>query len=257
MEMMTPTEVQRLNQEFESQPAETVLRWALDTLDSRVALASSFGAEDVVLIDMLSKINPKARIFTLDTLRLNTETYDVIDRVRGKYRIPIEIFTPGPSAVADMVEKNGYNLFYAATEMRKLCCGVRKVEPLGRALSTLDGWMTGLRREQGVTRVSVPKIEIDAGHNGILKLNPIADWTWDQLWDYIRANDVPYNELHDRGYPSIGCDPCTRAIEPGEDMRAGRWWWENDPGSKECGLHVGPHAETAADAKVGVSGDGS
>ena len=136
-----------------------------------------------------------------------------------------------------VTQERGYNLFDRAVEMRKLCCGIRKVEPLGRALSGLDAWITGLRRQQGVTRVAVPKVEIDVSHDDRLKLNPIADWTWEQVWEYIKANDVPYKILHDQGYPSIGCAPCTRAIEPGEDLRAGRWWWEGDPTLKECGLH--------------------
>lgn len=256
MERLSQEKVQRLNEELEEKSAQDLLRWALGHFDRKISLASSFGAEDVVLIDMMWRIDPKARIFSLDTLRLNTETYDVIDRVREKYQIPIEIYTPDIDATTGMIQENGYNLFYRAVEMRKLCCGIRKVEPLGRALSGLDAWMTGLRREQGVTRLAVPKVEIDFSHDERIKLNPIADWTWEQVWEYIKANDVPYNILHDQGYPSIGCAPCTRAIESGEDMRAGRWWWENDPTLKECGLHEIQSAGRGA-SKVGATEKGA
>jgi phosphoadenosine phosphosulfate reductase len=140
-----------------------------------------------------------------------------------------------------MVEQHGMNLFYHSVENRKLCCGIRKMEPLRRALSGLDAWITGLRREQSVTRTAVHKIEWDEG-NTLVKVNPLVDWTHDEVWTYIRAHNVPYNALHDRGYPSIGCGPCTRAVQPGEHERAGRWWWEH-PESKECGLHVSPQAK--------------
>jgi phosphoadenosine phosphosulfate reductase len=136
------------------------------------------------------------------------------------------------------VRANGLNLFYNSMEDRKLCCAVRKVAPLKRALNGLNAWMTGLRREQAVTRSAVPKVEVDRGHDGIVKINPLADWSHDEVWSYIREHNVPYNRLHTRGYPSIGCAPCTRAVQPGEDLRAGRWWWEN-PETKECGLHTG------------------
>jgi len=222
---------------FESKSAEEILRWALDQFHPRIALASSFGAEDVVLIDMLVRLNPKARVFTLDTGRLNQETYDVMDKIRDRYGLSIEVYFPKAEAVEAMVRERGLNLFYHSIENRKLCCGIRKVEPLNRALANLDAWITGLRRDQVVTRASVKKVHIDQDHGGIIKINPLADWTWEWVWDYIRKHDVPYNALHDQGYPSIGCAPCTRAIQPGEDFRAGRWWWER-PEQKECGLHV-------------------
>ena len=221
----------------ERAPAPELLRWALDTFGPRVALASSFGAEDVVLIDMLAGLSREARVFTLDTGRLPQETYDLMDRVRERYGLEIEIFFPAAEAVEAMVRRHGPNLFYRSVELRKLCCGVRKVEPLARALAGLEAWMTGLRREQAPTRQSIARVEWDAAH-GLLKLNPLADWSWDDVWTYIRRHDVPYNALHDRGYPSIGCACCTRAVAPGEDPRAGRWWWEADRGGKECGLHV-------------------
>lgn len=235
---ISPEEVEVLNRRFETRPTRALLEWALESFHPRMSLASSFGAEDVVLIDMLWRINPKARVFTLDTFRLHTETYDLVDRIEERYGIKVEKYYPDIGAVASMVEDKGYNLFYRSIENRKLCCGIRKVEPLNRALGELDAWIAGLRRQQGVTRVSVSKIEVDTAHGGLVKLNPLADWTWDQVWEYIRQNDVPYNVLHDNGFPSIGCAPCTRAVAPDEDPRAGRWWWELDPALKECGLHV-------------------
>ncbi|MCC6445566.1 MAG: phosphoadenylyl-sulfate reductase [Armatimonadetes bacterium] len=222
---------------FEDMTAQEVLAWSMNAYSSKVALASSFGAEDVVLIDMMVKLNPQARIFTLDTGRLHQETYDVMDAIRGKYGISLEIFFPRTDATEEMVRANGLNLFYESIEKRKLCCGIRKVEPLNRALSQLDAWITGLRREQAVTRTRVEKVEPDSSHSGLVKINPIADWTEAEVWDYVKTNGVPYNKLHDQGFPSIGCAPCTRAVAPGEDTRAGRWWWEN-PETKECGLHV-------------------
>ena len=190
-----------------------------------------------MLLDMMHRIDPKAtRVFTLDTGRLNPETYDLIDSVRRKYDLEVEVLFPDAAAVEKMVRAKGMNLFYLSLENRKECCGVRKVEPLNRMLRTLDGWITGLRRSQAVTRGGAAKVELDAEHGGIVKINPLADWTTAQVFDYIQANGVPKNRLHDQGYTSIGCAPCTRAVQPGEDERAGRWWWEN-PDSKECGLH--------------------
>jgi phosphoadenosine phosphosulfate reductase len=181
------------------------------------------------------------RLFTLDTGRLNQETYDCMDAIRERYGVQIEVFFPEATGVEKMVRENGLNLFYNSVELRKLCCGIRKVEPLNRALKNLDAWMTGLRREQAVTRVDVRKVELDKDHGDIVKVNPLVDWSYDDVWEYIRKNNLPYNRLHKQGYPSIGCAPCTRAVKPGEDLRAGRWWWEN-PNTKECGLHV--NAET-------------
>src|SRR3989338_131498 len=225
--------------ELELKSAQEVVRWAVQQFGNRVALASRFGAEAVALIHLLAQVTPKPRIFTLDTGRLNQETYDVMDKIREKYRVTIEIMFPKTEAVEQMVQEKGLNLFYHSIENRKLCCGIRKVEPLNRALATCTAWMTGLRRDQVVTRATVKKVDIDVDHGGIVKLNPLADWTWEQTLDYVKQNKIPYNVLHDQGYPSIGCAPCTRAIKPGEDFRAGRWWWER-PDQKECGLHVGP-----------------
>lgn len=235
MSKFTAEEIQQLNNNLKT-PRE-VLQWSFDNLHPRLAMASSFGAEDVVVIDMIMKINPKARIFTLDTGRLNQETYDVTDRIRKKYGINIEVMFPDQNEVEQMVRVNGMNLFYHGAGNRKLCCGIRKVHPLNRMLSTLDGWITGLRADQTEIRSNANRIEIDEQHNGIIKINPIIEWTWEQTWDYIKKNDIPYNKLHDLGFPSIGCEPCTRAIKPGESLRAGRWWWESDS-EKECGLHA-------------------
>lgn len=224
-------------EKMESKSAPEILKWGFEKFGDKMVLASSFGAEDVVLIDMMCKINRNlTRVFTLDTGRLNQETYDLIDKIRKKYEIIVDVYFPNASDVEKMVATKGMNLMYDSIENRKLCCNLRKIEPLKRALKQFDCWITGLRREQTVTRNKILKIEIDSLNNNIIKLNPLADWTNDEIWKYIHENDIPYNELHDKGYPSIGCEPCTRAIKKGEDPRAGRWWWENDV-HKECGLH--------------------
>jgi len=235
-------DVQSLNQSLKKKSPQEVLQWALSEFKDKIALASSFGLEDVVLIDMMVKINPKARIFTLDTGRLNEETYEVMDQIREKYGISIESYFPDLKKVEQLERTKGFYSFRQSIENRKECCGIRKVEPLERALSTLEAWVTGLRRAQAVTRTTILKVEIDAAHHNITKVNPLSDWSEKQVWDYVKQNKVPYNKLHDQGYPSIGCSPCTRAIKPGEDIRAGRWWWEN-PEQKECGLHVAKASE--------------
>jgi phosphoadenosine phosphosulfate reductase len=236
MEVAEKFDVGRVNEDLKTKSPQEVLEWALNEFHPNIALAWS-GAEDIAVADMMIKINPEARIFTLDTGRLNPETHDLIDRVRDKYGINIEVMFPSSAEVEEMVHTKGMNLFYQSVENRKLCCSIRKVKPLKRILSSLDAWITGLRRDQAVTRTALNKVEIDDAFSGIVKVNPIADWSHEDVWDYIRKNDVPYNELHDNGYPSIGCAPCTRAVKAGEDIRAGRWWWES-PDTKECGLHV-------------------
>lgn len=224
---------------MEGKTGSEILEWALSRFHPRIAAASSFGAEDVVLVDMLMKINPKTRVFTLDTGRLHQETYDVMDSVRRKYGLDLEVYYPNTETVQKITREHGLNLFYESVELRRLCCEVRKVEPLNRALSGLDAWITGLRREQASSRATLRKVEIDVSHGGIVKINPLADWTAEDVWKYIKENNVPYNKLHDKDYPSIGCAPCTRAVKPGEDPRAGRWWWEQ-AAVKECGLHHSP-----------------
>ncbi len=194
------------------------------------------GAEDQVLTHMIVSIDPNVKIFTLDTGRLFQETYDLIDRTNSRYKIKIQPYFPEAQKVEKMVHDKGVNLFYESIENRKFCCYLRKIEPLQRALKGCDMWITGLRKEQSVTRQNNELVEIDENNTGKLKLNPLISWTSDMVWDYIKVNNVPYNVLHDKGFPSIGCLPCTRAIQPGEDIRAGRWWWEQ-PENKECGLH--------------------
>lgn len=236
----TRTELQTLVAEMapamEAREAAEVVAWAVERFGRQMVFASSFGAEDIVVIDLLMRQHRGARVITLDTGRLHQETYDVMEALRQRYGLTLEIFFPEARAVEAMVAEHGPNLFYRSVDLRRLCCHVRKVEPLGRALAGLDAWMTGLRRDQAVTRAAVRKLEWDDTHQ-LVKINPLADWTWDEVWAYIRAHGLPYNALHDQGFPSIGCAPCTRAVQPGEDLRAGRWWWER-PESKECGLHL-------------------
>ncbi|SDH38602.1 MULTISPECIES: phosphoadenylyl-sulfate reductase [unclassified Duganella] len=198
--------------------------------------ASSLAAEDMVLTDLILKGSYDIGIFSLETGRLHQETLAMLDKVKEHYGYQIEVFKPQQDAVDAYVAQNGLNAFYDSVEMRKECCRIRKVEPLGRALLGKKAWVTGQRRAQAATRGSLMVEEDDAAHF-MTKFNPLADWSEEDVWHYIRENGVPYNALHDQGYPSIGCEPCTRAIQPGEDVRAGRWWWEN-PESKECGLHV-------------------
>jgi phosphoadenosine phosphosulfate reductase len=236
----TPIEIQQLEERMRNKSAEEVLRWAIDTLGENIALASSFGAEDVAIIDMMVRINrEKTRVFTLDTGRLNQETYDIMDEVRKKYGISVAAYCPDQKELESMLGSRGMNLMYESVENRKLCCEIRKVHPLNRALSNLSGWITGLRREQTLTRSGINKIELDPMHGDIIKVNPLAEWDNDMVWSYIKNNNVPYNKLHDKGYPSIGCEPCTRAVGPNEDPRSGRWWWEISA-PKECGLHWDP-----------------
>ena len=217
---------------------QEILTWAVKNFHPRIALSCSFGArEGMVLLDMLHRVDPTSRVFVLDTGRLPQETYDLIDRVRERYGKAVEVIFPEAEDVQALVRQKGMNLFYESVANRQLCCRMRKVEPLNRYLADLDGWITGLRRDQNPTRRDTPKIEIDRVHGGIIKLNPIADWSLEQVRAYASAHNVPVNRLHAEGYPSVGCAPCSRAIQPGEDIRAGRWWWENDD-SKECGIHV-------------------
>ena len=223
---------------FEGFEAEAILKWALDTFHPRIALSASFGGpEGMVILHLMHRIRPDARVFVLDTGRLPQATYDLIDRVRDRYGKAVEVVFPEPAAVQEMVRRDGMNLFYESVAKRQLCCRLRKVEPMNRALAGLDAWVSGLRREQGVTRAETPKVEIDRGHGGIVKVNPLADWDADQVWQYVRDHDLPTNRLHRVGYPSVGCAPCSRAVKTGEDERAGRWWWEQ-PDTRECGIHV-------------------
>ena len=222
----------------EGKDAEEIVQTVIARFNSKIVLASSLGAEDQVLTHMVLQADPSARIFTLDTARMFPESYDLLDRTNKHYGIIIEVFFPDHKKVEKMVNEKGINLFYESIENRKMCCGIRKVEPLARAFSGMDAWICGLRREQSVTRFDINTVEWDEA-NKLIKINPLADWTQNQTWDYIKENKIPYHALHDKGFPSIGCQPCTRAVKPGEDVRAGRWWWE-EPEKKECGLHYRP-----------------
>ena len=217
-------------------PAEEIHRWADAEFGASAVIASSFGVEDVVVIDLASRHAPHIGVFSLDTGRLPPETYEVMEQVRRHYGIRIETYFPDRAAVEALENEKGFFSFRRSVEERKECCAIRKLEPLSRALAGKRAWVTGLRREQSVTRAGIEAVELDAAHGGILKLNPLARWTEAQVWRYACDRSVPVNALHERGYPSIGCAPCTRAVAPGEDVRAGRWWWES-PEHKECGLH--------------------
>jgi phosphoadenosine phosphosulfate reductase len=208
--------------------------------NSPSAFACSFGAEDMVLLDVIAREARTIEVFSLDTGRLPEETHALLDTVREKYTVPIRIYFPESQAVETWIAQNGPNGFYRSVAQRLQCCEIRKVLPLQRALAGKKSWITGLRREQSANRQNLRAEEWDQG-NGLLKFNALLEWTADEVWSYIRTNGVPYNALHDRGYPSIGCAPCTRAVKPGEDSRAGRWWWESS--EKECGLHL--HRKTA------------
>ena len=227
--------IDHLNELWNGLSAEEILEKALELFGNKVTFATSMGAEDQVITHMLAKISKSANIFTLDTGRVFPETYDLLHRTVNRYGLQIKSYYPDTMQVEEMVNSKGINLFYESIENRKLCCHVRKIVPLRRALTGMDAWITGLRREQSVTRTDLKIVEWDAG-NGLIKINPLLEWSEEQVWDYIKINSIPYNKLHDQGFPSIGCQPCTRAIEKGEDLRAGRWWWEL-PESKECGLH--------------------
>ena len=230
-------EIAQLAAELDSQSSEQVLGFALEKFHPRIALSNSLQTEDMVVLDIAWRIEPKVRVFTLDTGRLHQETYDMMDRVRDHYGVKLEVLFPDAAEVQAMVNAKGLNLFYESVENRHECCGLRKVKPLQKALAGLDAWVTGLRRDQWASRTNIQKIEIDAANGGIIKFNPIADWTQEQLDEYVNAHNVPRHALYANGFTSIGCLPCTRATQPGENPRAGRWWWEQE-GQKECGLHV-------------------
>jgi phosphoadenosine phosphosulfate reductase len=235
--MNTTHNLESLNKQWSSHSPDKILTEALDLFGSKISFATSLGAEDQVITYMLAKTGKPVNIITLDTGRVFPETYDLLHRTVNRYGLQIKSYYPDTDQVEEMVNSNGINLFYESIENRKLCCHVRKIVPLRRALLGMDAWITGLRREQSVTRTDLNIVEWDAG-NGLIKINPLLEWSEEQVWDFIKANNIPYNKLHDQGFPSIGCQPCTRAIEKGEDLRAGRWWWEM-PDSKECGLHGG------------------
>ena len=228
-------EIEKYNTLLEGASPQKIIGFSAEEFNGRIAFATSLGAEDQVITEMIAGIDPGMKIFTLDTGRLFQETYDLLDITGKKYGIPIEVCFPDALDMEEMVNSRGVNLFYDSVENRKLCCFIRKTEPLSRALQGIDAWICGLRRDQSITRQEIKTVEWDSIQKKI-KVNPLASWTLDQVWDYIHSHKIPYNTLHDKGYPSIGCLPCTRAVLPGEDIRAGRWWWES-PENRECGLH--------------------
>jgi len=228
--------VNELNKKLQNSSADEIIKYFLDEYKDEAALSSSFGAEDQVLTHMMLNLTKDANIFTLDTGRLPIETYSVMDNTNLKYNIKVNVFFPNNEDVEKLYKNQGINGFYESIDNRKSCCNVRKIEPLKRALKPLKVWITGLRAAQSVTRVEMPLVEWDENFQ-VIKVNPLISWSEEDVWDFIKANKVPYNKLHDKGYPSIGCAPCTRAVKDGEDIRSGRWWWEN-PEHKECGLHA-------------------
>jgi phosphoadenosine phosphosulfate reductase len=227
--------VAALNRKFQDASPEDILTWFTREFAGKIAFSTSLGAEDQVITDMLARIGIPMKIFTLDTGRLFQETYDLLDITQKKYGICIDVFFPDAARVEEMVNGKGINLFYESIENRQLCCHIRKIEPLVRALAGMDAWITGMRKGQSVTRTGAALIEWDQVYN-IIKINPLVNWTRDRVWQYIDELKIPVNGLHAQGYPSIGCLPCTRAVQPGEDVRSGRWWWEF-PEFRECGLH--------------------
>lgn len=230
--------------------AEEVLRWGLETFGDRIAISTSFQVTGMVILDMAACITGgDVKVLTLDTGRLYQETYNLIEKVRRRYGVKVEMLTPDAGELTRMQELHGPNLFYDAVSKRKLCCEIRKVRPLERRLVTLDAWVVGLRRAHGGLRESVETVTLDEEHAGMIKLSPLARWTEQEVWDYVKRNDVPYHELYEKGYPSIGCEPCTRAIQAGESPRAGRWWWETDA-DKECGIHISPTGEVRRDFDI-------
>jgi phosphoadenosine phosphosulfate reductase len=244
-----PVFVEELRRRFSGAAPEEILAWALAELHPDIALASSFSREDIAIAAMMAEIRPDARVFALDTGRLNEETFEAAESLRSRIGLRIEWHFPERAAVEGLEREKGLYSFRRNLANRHECCRIRKVEPLGRALSGLRAWITGQRREQAVTRAGLDVFEVDEAHGGILKLSPLADWDEARVIRYIRDRGLPYNRLHDANYPSVGCAPCTRAVLPGEDPRAGRWWWER-PEHKECGLHV----RTAAGPENGKKG---
>lgn len=223
------------NRDFQDAAPEEVLTWFISNYAGKTAFSTSLGAEDQVITQMLAGINLPLNIFTLDTGRMFQETYDLLDITRKKFGLNVRVYFPDSSEVEEMVRSKGINLFYDSIENRQLCCHIRKIEPLKRALKGMEVWITGMRKEQSVTRARADLIQWDPVYK-IIKINPLINWTHDMVWLYIHERNIPVNELHARGYPSIGCSPCTRAVQPGEDVRSGRWWWEL-PEYRECGLH--------------------
>ncbi len=232
---MDLAQIDKLNKKLEGKDAIDIINYFISNYPNKIGFATSLGVEDQMITHMISLLKKEIKIFTLDTGRLFPETYELLDKTQHRYKLNIDVYFPNSGDVETMVNNKGINLFYESVDNRKLCCGVRKLEPLKRALKDIDIWICGLRREQSPTRSEMKIVEWDE-NNGLLKINPLIRWNIKECWNYIKEHNIPFNTLHDKGFPSIGCQPCTRAIQDEEDIRAGRWWWE-DTGSKECGLH--------------------
>lgn len=230
--------------QLEDRPASEVIAWAIDRFADRFAVVTAFQAEGMVVLDLARRLAPDVRAITIDSGRLPQESHDFIDAVRARFDLNLDVVVPEAAPVEAMVRRHGQNLFRRDVALRQLCCQVRKVEPLRRVLATVDAWASGLRRDMGPTRAGIAKVELDPGH-GPVKVHPLADWSREQVWAYIRAHSLPVHPLYDQGYASIGCAPCTRALRAGEDERAGRWWWEAGS-DRECGLHHASRSERFA-----------
>ena len=224
---------------------QQVLTWAAQSFGDRAAICSSFQAEGMVILDMAQQLGLGLRVFTIDTGRLPDETLELIDRVRDHYGIEVEVYHPDQAELSRLTTSFGVNSFYKSVSLRMRCCEIRKVDPLDSVLLGLDAWISGIRRDHTTSRSSAQRIEVDERHGGIIKVNPLVDWTEDAVWQYVKRGNIPYNRLYDMGYTSIGCAPCTRATAPGEDARDGRWWWEQGV-AKECGIHLSPGWGSAA-----------
>ena len=235
-DLLDEFEAGQLAVELDFAEPQEILRWGIERWRRRLAICTSFQAEGMAIFDMAWRIDPKVRLFTIDTGRLPEETYEMIEKVRGHYGVEVEVYFPHAARVEAMVGAYGPNLFRRSVEARLYCCNVRKVEPIRDVLEKLDAWITGLRRDQWASRANIRKIEIDHDHGGLAKISPLADWTIEEVKDYNRLHGVPQHPLYERGFTSIGCAPCTRATAAGEDPRAGRWWWEKNA-PKECGIH--------------------
>ena len=237
VELIDELEAGELSVDFEGEEPDVVIEWAIERFAPKIAISTAFQNDGVAVLDMAYAIDPSIRVFSVDTGRLPEETFELIGQLRERYPgLQLELLAPNPLHLQRMVARNGPNLFRESVDKRLLCCNIRKVRPLTRHLAGLDAWITGLRRDQWATRTNIRKVEIDHDHGAIVKLNPLAEWTEDEVWDYIRERDLPTHPLYARGYTSIGCAPCTRAVAAGEASRAGRWWWETNA-PKECGIH--------------------
>ena len=237
VDVLDDLEAGELAVEFEGEEPEVVIEWAIERFSPSLSISTAFQTDGAVLLHMAYEIDPNIRMFSVDTGRLPSETFELIERMYERYpKLQLDLLSPTAAPVNAMVKKHGPNLFYKSVENRLLCCQVRKVLPLQQHLAGLDAWITGLRRDQWATRSDIRKVEIDHDHGAIVKFNPLAEWSEEDVWDYVKEHDLPYNSLYDKGYTSIGCAPCTRPTQKGEDLRAGRWWWESGA-PKECGIH--------------------